>query len=279
MPNNITINGNQFATDEVAGTHIQLCKLVAGAEDSAQRVDATGGAMHVHLASNGLVAPLPANVSLIGGAALSLGPKLGAASLPITLATDAPAMFVRPLQLATYQAVYRLAARPYSLSLTFVANTRRQIATIWHPANATKKVDIRSVLVAIRSVNLAALVSVELVRITSQPTGGAPAIVPTPTDSAAAASEAVCLALPSVAATEGAAFGAIQFDLGITGVVSVANPPAGLNYVELCPRLVGDEEMTRPSLRAGVAEGWAVVIDCNAASLVTAQAIVRFTEE
>src|ERR1051326_6646098 len=111
---------------------------------------------------------------------------------------------MRANRLPTYTATYRLAARPYALSLVAGGAGRTQRATIHHTAGATKVIRVRAVEVAIESASAAAIATIDLVRITTAPATGNPAITPTPMNAADVATEAVCLALPTTQGTEGA---------------------------------------------------------------------------
>jgi len=191
-------------------------------------------------------------------------------------------MFVRPRQVATYVAAFRLAARPYGLSNVFGAAGRTQYATIYHLATATKIVRLRQVLVAVQSASAAAIIHAELVRLTAAvtPATGNPAITPKPLDPADVAVEATCLALPTTGGTEdtGSIHANVEWNMGITGAAPTTNPPPSLVYVPLYDDPVGWEGKP-PTMRAGVAEGWAVTFDASAAATVIAYVTMRFTEE
>lgn len=180
--------------------------------------------------------------------------------------------------LPTYAAIYRLAARPYALSTAFGGAGRTQFATIHHTAGAAKTVKIRSVEVALESASAAALVVVDLVRITTAPVTGNPAITPTPVDPADAACEAVCLALPTSAGAEGALYASEEWNLGITGAASTSSPPPPLTYQTIYQYVEGSEQKAA-TIRAATLEGYAVVADASAATTLKGFVIVTFTEE
>jgi hypothetical protein len=182
----------------------------------------------------------------------------------------------------TYHATVRLAARPYALSFTTVANTRKQFATIHHAATATKLVKLRRVLVALESVSVAGIYVFELVRITSAPATGNPAITPIPVLPSAAAAEVTVLALPTTAATEaGSPVNLVEYNQGITGAAPVVNPPQPVTWVELFSEdeqnPVGEQQS--PQIRAGTLEGWSVTLDPSAAGVVKAFVKFVFTEQ
>jgi hypothetical protein len=209
--------------------------------------------------------------------------KAGVSALPADNAltiVQSPNSFHR---LATYRAVYKLAARPYALSNAFAAAGRKQFATLFHAATSTKKVKVRRILVAIESSSAASICVADVMRLTATttPATGNPAITPSPHDTSDSAAEATALSLPTTAGTEGATLASMEWNLGITAAASTVNPPPPLTYQEV----YSEDEMgqigdTKPIiLRAGVAEGIAVTIDCNAISTVKAYVIILFTEE
>lgn len=177
----------------------------------------------------------------------------------------------------TYVATFKATARPYSLSHNFLANTRKQFATVWHSATSTKTLKLRRVELIIRDSSGTAIVSADLVRITSQPASGNPAITPSSNLSNAPAADAVCLSLPTTAGTAAAQFGALEIELGNTGGAPTTNPPPLPSVITLYADTAHEAEPL--TMRAGVGEGFAVVLDSNA--VVTILAIVRmvFTEE
>lgn len=184
-------------------------------------------------------------------------------------------------RLATYAAVYRLAARPYALSHAFAANSRKQFATLHHAASATKTVRIRRVQVALKSNSVAAVIDADLVFITTAPATGNPAVTPASLNRGDAAAEAVALALPTTAATEAALIATVEYNLGITGAASTVNPPPAVDWRDLynSDGIDGDDAAKALALRAGQLEGIAVVLDASAAATVTAYVRIVFTEE
>lgn len=201
-----------------------------------------------------------------------------AATDPAAVVTLSPNAYHR---LATYSAVYRLAARPYALSNAFAAAGRRQYATLHHAATATRTLRVRRVQVALRASSAAAVVSADLVFITTAPATGNPAIAPSPHNRADPAAEAVALALPTTAATEGALLSSIEYNLGITGAASTVNPPPAVDWRDLynSDGIDGAAAAKALVLRAGQLEGIAVVLDAGAAATVTAYVRIVFTEE
>jgi hypothetical protein len=182
----------------------------------------------------------------------------------------------------TYHALVRLAARPYALSFTTVANTRKQFATIHHAATATKLVKLRRVLVALESVSVAGIYMFDLIRITSAPATGNPAITPVAASPAAPAAEVTVLGLPTTAGTEaGSPVNTLEYNQGITGTAPVVNPPQPVAWFELFSEdeqnPVGEQQSML--IRAGTLEGWAVTLDPSAAGVVKAFVKFVFTEQ
>lgn len=195
-------------------------------------------------------------------------------------AAQANAWFVRPRKLATYKAMFKATARPYTLSNVFGAAGRKQFATIHHAAAATKTVLLRRVQVLITGSTAAVDVQVELVRITAAPATGNPTTVASKADSSSAAVEATTLALPTTAGTEEAQpFSSAHVSPGITGASTTANPVPWQDWRDLYVSSPGADEGTMPTIRAGVLEGWAVTLDASAAVTIFGQVLIEFTEE
>lgn len=177
----------------------------------------------------------------------------------------------------TYVATFKSTTRPYSLATTIGANARVQYATIFHTAGSTKTLKLRRVEIVLRDCSGTAMVFADVVRITSAPVSGNPVITPSQNISNGTAAEATCLALPITAGTETVAFGGVEIELGNTGGAPTTNPPPVPSVITLYADSAHESEPL--TMRAGVAEGFAVVLDSNAA--VTIFAIIRmvFTEE
>ncbi len=176
----------------------------------------------------------------------------------------------------TYVATFKLATRPYSLSNLFTVNSRKQYATIHHLATSTKKIKIRRIELLIKSCNGTSTILADVVRISTAPTGGT-AIVASPDALTNPIAEAICLALPTVAGVEGAAFGSVEFVLGNTGAAPTVNPPAVPNAITLFADTANEGQAL--TLGAGLLQGVAVVLDSSAAVTITAIVRVIFTEE
>lgn len=228
---------------------------------------------------------------LSDGTAERIGQKTMAASLPVVLASDqsnifnatqANAAFQQPRKLVTYNANFRLAARPYAISKLFTAGSRFQFATIHHAVGGTKTVKLRHVWITIESASAAGIIVVDLMRITAAPATGNPAITPSPANPGDAAAEATCLTLPTTAGTEGALQTFTEYNLGATGTGSLLNPPPDLVWRDLLTGASGfdvDNESKLQTIRASTLEGFAVTLDVSTAITVKGYVIMEFTEE
>jgi hypothetical protein len=202
------------------------------------------------------------------------------ANAPPTITQKPLLVSISPNAQPTWVATYRLNARPYALSNAFAAAGRKQYATIHHatPLN-TKTVFIHSVWVALESASAAAIVMAEMRKLSTLPVTGNPAIVPAPY-LLVANSESVCLCLPTTPGTEiNSPYGQQEWNLGVTGAASVANPPPGLQWTNLLqsmPRQPNWE--SAPIIRGGIDEGYAITIDVNAAVTVKAYVTIVFSE-
>jgi hypothetical protein len=208
---------------------------------------------------------------------------VGAGNVVVTISAVAggiePVVATRARKVASYSAFYRTATRPYKLGPSMTANTRKQVATIHHAATATKTVRIRRAMFCIYANTVAGEANIDLVRITTAPATGNPAITPGVLDSSDVAAEATCLALPTTAATEAALIGSQYVSLGATGAAATTNPPPIGQWMDLYQPAPDDDEMKQPTIRAGVLEGWAIVLDHTATSPVSMGAWIEFTEE
>lgn len=194
-----------------------------------------------------------------------------------------PFVSVRSRKVPSYGAAYRggSAGARGLLPAAFTAGARKQYATIHHAATATRTVRLRRVAVSLHAVGTAASqIAVDLIRITSAPATGNPAVTPQLADSSDATVEATCLALPTTTGTEAAApYTYVQYIVGITGTQSTVSPPPIVPWIEMLNAPATDEEEKLPTIRAGVLEGWAVTIESSAASTISAAVLIEFTEE
>lgn len=199
------------------------------------------------------------------------------------------AQIIRKRPVVMYSAVYRkanaTAGNRALLTGALTANTNKQIATIYHAAAATKRVQIKAVIVTVVVITaVAGVIEFEIVPLsaTTAPATGNPAIVPGKHEQADAAAEATCLALPTTAGSVVAADSPVgdpwMVSEGITGAgATTSPPPAATKAVLWDSRSDGDGKDL--IMRAGVAEGYAVIARSDAASSVGFAASIVFTEE
>lgn len=191
-----------------------------------------------------------------------------------------PFVVQRSRKVPTYRALFRVASRPYRLSNAFAGAGRKQFATLHHAATATKTVKLRHCWVTVQGVTAATVAMFDLVRITTAPATGNPAITPAPVDPGDPAAEATALALPTTAGTEGAILGFWQYLLGISAANPTTMPPPADPWLDLCAlNPDADDEAKLPTIRAGVLEGLAVSVDVDVATTVNGYVMMEFTEE
>lgn len=189
------------------------------------------------------------------------------------------AVYTRKIGASTYHAIYRAAARPYSLTNIFGAAGRKQFATIHHTAGATKLVRIQEIWVWMINVSAAFPISVDLFFINTAPATGNPVITAQPAARALGNSEAVCLALPTTAGTEvGNPLGTYLWNTGITGGGSVINPPPAVDK-RLLYKYADEGSGLEIILQTATLEGLAITVDINGAATVLMNAEIIFTEE
>lgn len=299
-----------FIFDEVAGTALTENDIAAPRVDSKRAIvnvieDGTtrGVRAAVKSASSAAVAADPALVVAISpnnGAKITDGTSTMAVKAASTapVATDPAAVvaispnslsqalsiFTRPRQLATYAATYRLAAAtggPTGANLVHVVNTDKQFATIYHAASATKTVKIRLIRLQF-SFEAAGVIEAEVQRLsaTTAPVTGNPAITPGKFDTSDGAAEATCLCLPT---TQGSLLAADQpvsprfiWNALISG--ATAEPSRLSSDLVLYDARQTNEE--KPiTIRAGVAEGIAIITRDSVVGANTVTAYIEFTEE
>jgi hypothetical protein len=195
-------------------------------------------------------------------------------------------LMVAPGIRSTYTANYRLTTRPYALSWASGGAALKQHATIYHSGSATKTVRIKRVKVWLKNVSAAATIMAEFRRLSSAtaPATGNPAITPTPHNPGTAAAEAVCLALPTTAGSEAnanAGWGNQEQAIGITGAATALNPipTLGAQAIILWDSTLGGTDMEELIMRAGQAEGYAIILDASASATVLSTMEIIFTEE
>lgn len=190
-------------------------------------------------------------------------------------------------KLITYRAVYRLAVNNAisSLTTTLTANTDKELATIYHAVGATKEVQLRKVVVYLSQSTVASDLNIELREIsaTTAPATGNPAITPRALNSADAAAEATCLALPTTAGSEAAVNSPIasqELHLGAASTGATATPLASPTAIVLWDSSQVDNDVKNPTMKAATAIGYGVWIRATGVSdVVRAVVEITFTEE
>ena len=183
----------------------------------------------------------------------------------------------------TYNAGFRLAeaAATTKLAFTQVANTSKQWATIYHPATAIKTVRLLYVAAYLSAATTAAWEGViELRRLSgaTAPATGVPAITPVSTDSSAPTSEVTCLSLPTTQGTEFAVNSPV-FHHGINKGITTAPVDNGTPAPIVLFDATTYGMIVPPTIRAGVAEGYAIVIRSTGVPALTMSFDIIFTEE
>lgn len=229
---------------------------------------------------------------------LILGVRSDVPNLPTVASTNAnsdyaaPAvddhdvLWVRTRQLVTYSAAYRLGdatAGQVGLTFTFVANANKQLGTIYHAAAAVKTAKLRKVTMTL-SAGAAGVFDFELRALSAAtaPVTGNPAITPRQHDPADGAAEATCLALPTTAGSlVGVDTGTVSEAFSWNAAAAAAQGNAsGLSGQDIVLYEYKDGSEMKPlTMRAGVAEGFAVNGRCTAAVALRYTLHFLFTEE
>lgn len=296
MADNVPItpgSGANVSTDDAGvGGHIQRMKLCYSADGDATHIGADANGLDVdvtrqpHVGDHDVAATLP--TAQIGGRANS---EKAPDTVPASVAAGDRVRawhglrgeyVTRERRVETFSAVYRLATVTARSSLVFaqVANTDKQWATLHHAATSTKLVRIHRAVFVLSGNTVAAYLNIALVRITSAPATGNPAITPKPHNQSNAATECVALALPGTAGTvDNAAIDYSTTDL--TAGVTVGATTYGMNQGVLELMAQGDlgDSAQGIELRPGVLEGVAVVVRAGAATTVNGVVRIVYTEE
>lgn len=272
-------------TDVADGDRVNAWFLRSGAivSDVFDRAARLVGQVEGRAAADAAVA---GNPNLVGGRASEVVPTAVSAdgdAVPAWLDRSG-ALMVRHREFVTYSAVYRLATTSAISSLTFAfsANADKQLATIYHSGSAAKLVKLRLVEVYVADVGTASVINFELRALssTTAPATGNPAITPRILVPGAAAAEATCLALPGTAGSEAASnspLHAVEFESGILAGATSAN------QTKMDPIVLWDDQghrhMECPAMRAGNAEGYAVIGRQVTAGSTRFKIRIIFTEE
>lgn len=183
-------------------------------------------------------------------------------------------------RMPTYSIIFKNDTRPYILSHTFSGAGRYQFGVSHHGTNSQKHKYLKEISVAIESVSSACTLIIDLVRITTQPSGSVGGQWATWDVNGDSNPEIQLYSLPSGQATEdNFPIARIEYNLGATGSVSTINPPQPLTYSILYKETgTGSEIWKNPTMRAGYEEGWAVTMDVDTAVTVKASVTMIWTE-
>lgn len=164
---------------------------------------------------------------------------------------------VSSAKIATYFASFAPSAAPFTQTVNLTAlNTSDQVVTIWHGASATKRVRIRRIHIQIASVSGAGTVAFDLMRLTGEPTGGT-IVTPGRSQTSDGLTEATLRLMPTVD-------GAEQNRL-TRNAVELVSSSRDINIYLFDESALS--ELKSPELRAGVAEGLAIVARSSSATV------------
>ena len=167
----------------------------------------------------------------------------------------------------TYRGAFRNAASPFALSIGVTAMNPVQVASLWHAASSLLQLKIKKCVFHMRDVSNAGDITVDLLRITTQPTGGT-VITPSIADPADPAPEAVSRALPAVAGAEAA----VIYTFGL----KLSNSDKNISINLLDELAVND--IKAPTILAGVGGGFAIVVRSSTTTTLTGYVDMTFAE-
>lgn len=178
-----------------------------------------------------------------------------------------------PQQLPTFATMFKRSTRDYTTNVAFGGPGRTVLASLWLPTALMylRLLEVRAVVV---ETTAAVEVWLDLMRITTQPTGGS-SLTPkafAPPDSSVVEARR----LPSGGAAEsGDPLGSAFYKLGVTGAVSVVNPAPAPEWQTLYKRSWENERLPYCTQNAG----FAIVGDVNAAATVRFAFQMKWIEE
>lgn len=174
----------------------------------------------------------------------------------------------------TYDSVARRTTRDYESGIAFAAPGRSPLMTLWNPGGAT--LTLLSADVGITKTSAAAQVWIELMEITTQPSGGA-STTPMPRLLDDTASAAEVRRVPSGGGLEtGNPYSSVVYQLGITGADSAAAPAAPVPWQSLFNPVSDGYGESYIEIPAG--RGLGIIVDSNAAATVRCIAKLSYWE-
>jgi len=168
----------------------------------------------------------------------------------------------------TYRIAYRNVASPYALSMSLTAVSPVILATIFRDNTAQDLLKLKKCIWHLTSVTNAGVITVDLVRLTTAPTGGF-ALTPDIADPNDTAPESVCLALP----TGGAAFSTIVY----TFTLQLTNSDRNIDVNLLEELSVND--IKAPQILNGVAGGFGIIVRSDSNSTIKGTVDMTFSEQ
>ena len=167
----------------------------------------------------------------------------------------------------TYRGAFRTAASPYVLSMSLTAVINVQLISLWHPASSLNRMKIKKCIFYLKDVTNAGNIVVDLLRITTQPTGGTliTADIADPADPSPAT---VMRALPAVAGTQGSIIYTFPLELAI-GAKNIE-----INLLEE----LAVNDIKPPTILDGVAEGFAIQVRSSTTTVLTGMVDCTITE-
>lgn len=173
----------------------------------------------------------------------------------------------------TFSVVVRRTARDYNVPIVFAAAGRSQLVTLFATAVSGLQITLLSVEVALFSSTAAAEIWAELVRITTQPTGGTAVVAQNQHNDGSFID--IRRNGTGGAAEAASPLSSTAWSPGITGAASTVNPVPALQWQTLYS--VSGENEALPNAQGG--EGFGIFVDANAATTVRMTARLKWIEE
>lgn len=179
----------------------------------------------------------------------------------------------RALLFTTYAAVFRRSTRPYRMSNLHVGNDRQMIAAFWRAAaapNLSRIVRLRRVEIQLYETTAVGDVVIDLMRISTEPTGGA-LFTPELMVPGVIAPETDCRVMPTAG---GAEVGRPLSTIALRSGVQFYDPNWITLYDDTFPDATHPPQLTRNQVG-----GWAVITDSDVAQSVRLFVRAWFTEQ
>ena len=168
----------------------------------------------------------------------------------------------------TYRVAYRNVASPYALSMSLSAGSPILLATIFRDNTAQDLLKLKKCIWHLASVTNSGVITVDLVRLTTAPTGGF-LLTPDIADPNDTAPESLCRALP----TGGGAFSTLIY----TFILQLTNSDRNIDVNLLEELSVND--IKAPQILNGVAGGFGIIVRSDSNSTITGTVDMTFSEQ